>query len=37
MFTVIEGDTWAVMAVVQRAVEAVAGQAAEVSAVIKVN
>lgn len=38
MFTVIEGDTWAeVMAVVQRAVEAVAARAPRVSAVIKVT
>lgn len=38
MFTVIEGDTWAeVMAVVQRAVEAVAARAPRVSAVIKVD
>lgn len=38
MFTVIEGDTWAeVMAVVQRAVEAVAARAPRVSGVIKVD
>ncbi len=38
MFTVIEGDTWAeVMAVVQRAVEAVAARAPRVSTVIKVD
>ena len=38
MFTVIEGDTWgAVMAVVQRAVEAVAARAPRVSTVIKAD
>ena len=38
MFTMIEGDTWAeVMAVVQRAVEAVAARAPRVSTVIKVD
>jgi uncharacterized protein (TIGR00106 family) len=38
MFTVIEGDTWAeVMAVVQRAVEAVAARAPRVSVVIKAD
>ena len=38
MFTVIEGETWAeVMAVVQRAVEAVAARAPRVSTVIKVD
>ncbi|WP_421845556.1 MTH1187 family thiamine-binding protein [Mycobacterium sp.] len=38
MFTVIEGDTWTeVMAVVQRAVEAVAARAPRVSTVIKVD
>ena len=38
MFTVVEGDTWdEVMAVVQRAVEAVAARAPRVSAVIKVD
>lgn len=38
MFTVIEGDTWEdVMAVVQRAVEAVAARAPRVSAVIKAD
>ncbi|WP_454561673.1 MTH1187 family thiamine-binding protein [Mycobacterium haemophilum] len=38
MFTVIEGDTWEqVMAVVQRAVEAVAVRAPRVSAVIKAD
>lgn len=38
MFTVIEGDTWAeVMAVVQRAVEAVAARSPRVSTVIKVD
>src|SRR5947209_19468565 len=38
MFTVIEGDTWAeAMAVVQRAVEAVAARAPRVSTVIKVD
>ncbi len=38
MFTVIEGDSWAeVMAVVQRAVEAVAARCARVSTVIKVD
>jgi uncharacterized protein (TIGR00106 family) len=38
MFTVIEGDTWEeVMAVVQRAVEAVATRAPRVSTVIKVD
>ena len=38
MFTVIEGDGWAeVMAVVQRAVEAVAARAARVSVVIKAD
>lgn len=38
MFTVIEGDSWAeVMAVVQRAVEAVAARSARVSTVIKVD
>jgi uncharacterized protein (TIGR00106 family) len=38
MFTVIEGDTWAeVMAVVQRAVEAVAARASRVSVVIKAD
>jgi uncharacterized protein (TIGR00106 family) len=38
MFTVIEGDSWAeVMAVVQRAVEAVAARAPRVSTVIKVD
>ncbi len=38
MFTVIEGDTWdEVMAVVQRAVEAVAARAPRVSTVIKVD
>jgi len=38
MFTELEGDSWAeVMAVVQRAVEAVAARAARVSVVIKVD
>jgi uncharacterized protein (TIGR00106 family) len=38
MFTVIEGETWEeVMAVVQRAVEAVAAHADRVSTVIKVD
>lgn len=38
MFTEIEGDTWAeVMAVVQRAVEAVAARAPRVDAVIKAD
>jgi uncharacterized protein (TIGR00106 family) len=38
MFTVIEGDTWEeVMAVVQRAVEAVAARAPRISTVIKVD
>lgn len=38
MFTLIEGDDWAqVMAVVQRAVEAVAARAPRVSTVIKVD
>jgi uncharacterized protein (TIGR00106 family) len=38
MFTQIEGDTWAeVMAVVQRAVEAVAARAPRVDAVIKAD
>ncbi|OBF45838.1 hypothetical protein A5787_12035 [Mycobacterium sp. 852002-50816_SCH5313054-b] len=38
MFTVIEGDTWEeAMAVVQRAVEAVAERAPRVSTVIKVD
>ncbi len=38
MFTVIEGDTWEqVMAVVQRAVEAVESRAPRVSTVIKVD
>jgi uncharacterized protein (TIGR00106 family) len=38
MFTVIEGDSWAeVMAVVQRAVEAVAAHASRVSVVIKAD
>ncbi|MCV7413228.1 hypothetical protein AWC05_10730 [Mycobacterium florentinum] len=38
MFTVIEGETWEeVMAVVQRAVEAVAARAPRVSTVIKVD
>lgn len=38
MFTVIEGNTWEeVMAVVQRAVEAVAARASRVSTVIKVD
>lgn len=38
MFTVVEGDTWTeVMAVVQRAVEAVAARASRVSTVIKVD
>ena len=38
MFTVVEGDTWEeVMAVVQRAVEAVAARAPRVSTVIKVD
>ncbi|BBY20464.1 MTH1187 family thiamine-binding protein [Mycobacterium stomatepiae] len=38
MFTAIEGDTWAeVMAVVQRAVEAVAARSPRVSTVIKVD
>ena len=38
MFTVIEGETWGeVMAVVQRAVEAVAARAPRVSAVIKAD
>jgi uncharacterized protein (TIGR00106 family) len=38
MFTVIEGDTWGeVMAVVQRAVEAVAAHAPRVSTVIKAD
>jgi uncharacterized protein (TIGR00106 family) len=38
MFTVIEGDTWGeVMAVVQRAVEAVAARAPRVSVVIKAD
>jgi uncharacterized protein YqgV (UPF0045/DUF77 family) len=37
-FTVIDGDTWEkVMAVVQRAVEAVAAHAPRVSTVIKVD
>lgn len=38
MFTVVEGDTWEqVMAVVRRAVEAVAARASRVSTVIKVD
>jgi uncharacterized protein (TIGR00106 family) len=38
MFTEVEGDSWAeVMAVVQRAVEAVAARASRVSVVIKVD
>lgn len=38
MFTVVEGDSWAeVMAVVQRAVEAVAARAPRVSTVIKAD
>ncbi len=38
MFTVIEGDSWGqVMAVVERAVEAVAARAARVSVVIKAD
>ncbi|MEB3022027.1 MTH1187 family thiamine-binding protein [[Mycobacterium] crassicus] len=38
MFTVIEGDDWAqVMAVVQRAVEAVAARSPRVSTVIKAD
>ena len=38
MFTVIEGDTWGeVMAVVERAVQAVAARAPRVSAVIKAD
>jgi uncharacterized protein (TIGR00106 family) len=38
MFTVIEGETWAeVMAVVQRAVEAVAARSPRVSTVIKAD
>ncbi|CAM4322864.1 hypothetical protein MB901379_02584 [Mycobacterium basiliense] len=38
MFTVIEGDTWdEVMAVVRRAVQAVAARAPRVSTVIKVD
>jgi uncharacterized protein YqgV (UPF0045/DUF77 family) len=38
MFTVIEGDSWAeVMAVVERAVEAVAARANRVSVVIKAD
>jgi uncharacterized protein (TIGR00106 family) len=38
MFTVVEGDSWAeVMAVVQRAVEAVAARASRVSTVIKAD
>jgi uncharacterized protein (TIGR00106 family) len=38
MFTLIEGDTWGeVMAVVQRAVEAVAARASRVSVVIKAD
>ncbi|OBG65302.1 MTH1187 family thiamine-binding protein [Mycobacterium sp. E3339] len=38
MFTVIEGETWEeVMAVVQRAVEAVAARAPRVSTVIKAD
>jgi uncharacterized protein (TIGR00106 family) len=38
MFTVIEGDSWRqVMAVVERAVEAVAAQCTRVSVVIKVD
>jgi uncharacterized protein (TIGR00106 family) len=38
MFTVIEGDDWGeVMAVVQRAVEAVAARASRVSVVIKAD
>jgi uncharacterized protein (TIGR00106 family) len=38
MFTVIEGETWGeVMAVVQRAVEAVAARAPRVSTVIKAD
>jgi uncharacterized protein (TIGR00106 family) len=38
MFTTIEGDDWGeVMAVVQRAVEAVAAHASRVSVVIKVD
>lgn len=38
MFTVIEGDSWTeVMAVVQRAVEAVAARAPRVSTVIKAD
>ncbi len=38
MFTEIEGDTWEeVMAVVQRAVEAVAARAPRVSTVIKAD
>jgi uncharacterized protein YqgV (UPF0045/DUF77 family) len=38
MFTVIEGDSWSqVMAVVERAVEAVAARATRVSVVIKAD
>ncbi|BBX44975.1 MTH1187 family thiamine-binding protein [Mycobacterium cookii] len=38
MFTVIEGDSWGqVMAVVERAVEAVAARASRVSVVIKAD
>jgi uncharacterized protein (TIGR00106 family) len=38
MFTVLEGDTWSeVMAVVERAVEAVAARASRVSVVIKAD
>ena len=38
MFTTIEGDTWGeVMAVVQRAVEAVAARAPRVSVVVKAD
>lgn len=38
MFTVVEGDSWdEVMAVVQRAVEAVAARATRVSVVIKAD
>lgn len=38
MFTVIEGESWEeVMAVVQRAVEAVAARASRISTVIKVD
>jgi uncharacterized protein (TIGR00106 family) len=38
MFTVIEGDTWSqAMAVVERAVEAVAARATRVSVVIKAD